>query len=75
MKEIVPDTNLIAYCGLYCGSCKSYLKDVTKTPKHPGARSVPATSNMDTKVAQIAPNSQIRGIARNSIISFRSSLD
>ncbi|MCX6251395.1 MAG: DUF3795 domain-containing protein [Bacteroidetes bacterium] len=27
MKEITADKNLIAYCGLYCGSCKSYLKD------------------------------------------------
>jgi hypothetical protein len=24
-KEIVADENLIAYCGLYCGACKSYL--------------------------------------------------
>ena len=27
MKEIVADTNLIGYCGLYCGACKRYLKD------------------------------------------------
>ena len=27
MKEIVQNTDLIAYCGLYCGSCKSYLKE------------------------------------------------
>jgi len=27
MKEIVADTKLIAYCGLYCGSCRSYLKE------------------------------------------------
>jgi len=26
MKEIVADKNLIAYCGLYCGACRSYLK-------------------------------------------------
>jgi len=26
MKEIVADTKMIAYCGLYCGACKSYLK-------------------------------------------------
>ena len=25
-KEIVADKNLIAYCGLYCGSCGSYMK-------------------------------------------------
>ena len=25
IKELVPDKNLIAYCGLYCGACKSYL--------------------------------------------------
>jgi hypothetical protein len=24
-KEIVADKNLIAYCGLYCGACRSYL--------------------------------------------------
>jgi len=27
MKEIIADTKLIAYCGLYCGSCRSYLKE------------------------------------------------
>ncbi|MBN1292005.1 MAG: DUF3795 domain-containing protein [Candidatus Latescibacteria bacterium] len=27
MKEIVADTSLIAYCGLYCGACKKYLKE------------------------------------------------
>lgn len=27
MKEIVANTKLIAYCGLYCGSCRSYLKE------------------------------------------------
>lgn len=27
MKEIVKDTKLIAYCGLYCGSCQKYLKN------------------------------------------------
>jgi len=26
MKEIVSDQKLIAYCGLYCGACSSYLK-------------------------------------------------
>jgi hypothetical protein len=25
-KEIISDKNLIAYCGLYCGACGSYLK-------------------------------------------------
>jgi hypothetical protein len=24
-KEIVADKNLIAFCGLYCGACRSYL--------------------------------------------------
>jgi hypothetical protein len=33
MKEIVADKNLVAYCGLYCGACRSYLKD-----KCPGCR-------------------------------------
>lgn len=27
MKEIISDPNLVAYCGLYCGACKAYLKD------------------------------------------------
>lgn len=27
MKAIVPDSAMVAYCGLYCGACKSYLKD------------------------------------------------
>jgi hypothetical protein len=27
MKEIVTDKNLVAYCGLYCGACRSYLKE------------------------------------------------
>ncbi len=31
--EIVADKNLIAFCGLYCGSCRSYLKG-----KCPGCR-------------------------------------
>ena len=26
MKEIVADKKLVAYCGLYCGACRSYLK-------------------------------------------------
>ena len=26
MNTIKNDSNLIAYCGLYCGSCKSYIK-------------------------------------------------
>lgn len=26
MNEIVADKNLVAYCGLYCGACGSYLK-------------------------------------------------
>ena len=25
-KKIIPDQNLVAYCGLYCGACGSYLK-------------------------------------------------
>jgi hypothetical protein len=25
-KEIVADEKLVAYCGLYCGACRSYLK-------------------------------------------------
>jgi hypothetical protein len=27
MKKIVADSGLVAYCGLYCGSCKGFLKD------------------------------------------------
>ena len=26
MKEISVDPKLVAYCGLYCGACKAYLK-------------------------------------------------
>jgi hypothetical protein len=26
-KEIVTDKALVAYCGLYCGACRSYLTD------------------------------------------------
>ncbi len=32
MKEIVQNTDLIAYCGLYCGACKSYLME--KCPEY-----------------------------------------
>jgi hypothetical protein len=27
MKEIIADSKLVAYCGLYCGACKAYLKE------------------------------------------------
>lgn len=27
MKEIVADPKMVAYCGFYCGACKSFLKD------------------------------------------------
>lgn len=27
MKEIVSSPNLVAYCGLYCGACASYLRE------------------------------------------------
>jgi hypothetical protein len=33
MKEVTVDKNLIAYCGLYCGACRSYL-----TGKCPGCK-------------------------------------
>ena len=26
MKEIVADSKLVAFCGLYCGACSRYLK-------------------------------------------------
>jgi hypothetical protein len=26
MKEIVNDPKLVAYCGLYCGACRAYLR-------------------------------------------------
>jgi hypothetical protein len=26
MKEIAKDSKLVAYCGLYCGACRAYLK-------------------------------------------------
>ena len=27
MREVVSDPNLVAYCGLYCGACGSYLRN------------------------------------------------
>ena len=30
MKEIVNDKNLVAYCGLYCGSCGAYHRNRCK---------------------------------------------
>lgn len=27
MKAIISDSALVAYCGLYCGACKRYLKE------------------------------------------------
>lgn len=27
MKEIIADETLVAYCGLYCGACKSFRND------------------------------------------------
>ena len=33
MKEITAEKNLVAYCGLYCGACKKYLRG-----KCPGCR-------------------------------------
>ena len=30
MKEISSDPGMIAYCGLYCGACKAYLKEKCK---------------------------------------------
>ncbi|MCP3921603.1 MAG: DUF3795 domain-containing protein [Desulfobacterales bacterium] len=27
MKEIISDESLVAFCGLYCGSCSRYLKE------------------------------------------------
>ena len=27
MREIIKDSKSIAYCGLYCGACKSYLNE------------------------------------------------
>lgn len=27
MKEIVADKELVAYCGLYCGTCRRYLSE------------------------------------------------
>jgi hypothetical protein len=25
MRDVVADTGLVAYCGLYCGACRAYL--------------------------------------------------
>lgn len=27
MKEIGADVNLVAYCGLYCGACRAFLRE------------------------------------------------
>jgi hypothetical protein len=27
MREIVSNPDLVAYCGLYCGACRAYLKE------------------------------------------------
>ena len=27
MKDIVSEPKLVAYCGLYCGACRAYLRD------------------------------------------------
>jgi hypothetical protein len=27
MREIKEDVNLVAYCGLYCGACRQYLRE------------------------------------------------
>ena len=27
MKQIISNSKLVAYCGLYCGACKRYLQD------------------------------------------------
>jgi len=37
LKPIVADKNLIAYCGLYCGACLSYLKG-RQSNAHKGKR-------------------------------------
>jgi hypothetical protein len=33
IKEVIADKNMIAYCGLYCGACRSFL-----TNKCPGCK-------------------------------------
>jgi hypothetical protein len=30
MKSITTDSSLVAYCGLYCGACRAYLKESCK---------------------------------------------
>ncbi|MEW6533273.1 MAG: DUF3795 domain-containing protein [Thermodesulfobacteriota bacterium] len=27
MREVVSNPSLVAYCGLYCGACRAYLKE------------------------------------------------
>lgn len=27
MREVAENADLVAYCGLYCGSCRAYLKE------------------------------------------------
>lgn len=78
MKEIAKNTDLIAYCGLYCGACKSYLMEKCpgchETQKLPGARFVHATLSTGTKAARIAVNFPIPVNVRNSTISCQRSL-
>jgi len=48
----------VAYCGLYCGACKSQLKanapDAMETRKPPGAKSENAATNTATPPVPIA---------------------
>ena len=60
MNDIVADENLVAYCGLYCGACRSYLKG-----KCPGCRE-------NEKAAWCAVRTCCRGSSLTSCADCRS---
>jgi hypothetical protein len=49
-KQNEKDENLIAYCGLYCGACPSFI-----TGKCDGCRSISAKSAIVYKACQVKP--------------------
>ncbi|HEX2970498.1 MAG TPA: DUF3795 domain-containing protein [Bacteroidales bacterium] len=51
LKEVPVNRNMIAYCGIYCGACKSYLKG-----KCPGCRENEKMSWCDVRKCNIENN-------------------
>ncbi len=62
-KEIVADRNLVAYCGLYCGACRSFL-----TGRCPGCKENIKASWC--KVRKCCIENQYLSCADCKIISF-----